>query len=173
MLPRSALGGTWQFDADDLTRTNVARATWRKGDLKRRRVKWSRGRQFGRRWGSGGIGVTIRDPNSADPNPPDPNWPDPNWSDPTPTDPTQPQPPDFHLFLTCRPHYTRFASSCPGVKFVRVKSSSSNCLAPPFWTHKGLFCEIHYYGRTKNGASYCLNAALPPKFFTSCALDFT
>ena len=74
-------------------------------------------------------GRQLSDPN---PNPFDPNFPDPNPSTPIPP----PQLPDSNR----RPHYTRFASNRPRfklssrqvgrVKFVRVKSSTSYCLAP-------------------------------------------
>ena len=62
---------------------NLTRTNLTRGRFGAERVKCSRGRQLEKR-GRGERGVTIRDPN----------------------------PPDLHLFLTRRPHYTRFASNC-------------------------------------------------------------
>ena len=97
-----------------------AKTTWREDDLTQRRfdakrVKGSRGRQLGKRRGSGEVGVTIRDPNPSNPNP----------ILPTPTLPTptlRPQPFRPPPFLTRRPQYTRFASNR-----LRVKSLASVC----------------------------------------------
>ena len=75
-------------------------------------MKWSRSRQI-ENGGFGGVVSQSRTPTPPTPTPPTPSPPIPSL--PTPT--TLLQPPDLHLFLIRRPHYTCFASNRLRVKF--------------------------------------------------------
>ena len=93
--------------------------------------------------GEGG-GISIRDP---DPNPP------------------RPQPPDIHVFLSRRPHYTRFTSNRLRVKFVRVKLSCPGEKVA-IKTSQKIVCYVGLFGHgvTKHGQSMSAIKQLKPMF---------